>query len=56
MALVEDPFAIAKDAVDAPMNEHAELHVLKFAASLQVLWRRLILALGGSGRCENAGG
>ena len=43
MALVEDPLAVAEHAVDAPVDEHAELHVLKFAAGLQVFGGRLVV-------------
>jgi len=39
---VKDPFAIAEDAVNAPVDEHAEFHVLKFAAGLKVFGGRLI--------------
>jgi hypothetical protein len=45
MALVQDPFAVAEDTVDAPVNEHAKLHVLIIAACLKVLRRRLIVGL-----------
>ena len=45
LAIVEDPFAIAQHAVYAPVDEHAEFHVLKFAAGLQVLGGRLIARL-----------
>src|SRR5579862_563215 len=45
MTLMKDPLAIAEDAVNAPMNEEAELHILKFAAGLQVLRGRLVVAL-----------
>ena len=45
LAIVEDPFAIAEHAVHAPVNEHAEFHVLKFAAGLKVFRRRLVVGL-----------
>jgi hypothetical protein len=45
MALVKDPFAIAEDAVNTPVNEHAKLHVLIIAACLQILGRGLIAGL-----------
>src|SRR5215472_8831209 len=45
MALVEDPFAVAKDAVDAPVNEHAEFHILKFAAGLEIFRGGLVVGL-----------
>ena len=34
-----DPLPVAEDAVDAPMNEHAELRVLEPCARLQALRR-----------------
>lgn len=46
LAIVEDPFAVTQHAVDAPVNEHAEFHVLKFAAGLEVFGGRLIGILG----------
>ncbi len=49
MAFVEDPFAVAENAVDAPVDEHAEFHVLKFAAGLQVFGSGLVVGLGGGG-------
>src|ERR1700722_19225219 len=42
MALVEDPFAVAQNAVHAPVNEHAKFHVLKFAAGLQIFGSGLV--------------
>ena len=51
LAVVEYPFAVAEDAIDAPVNEHAEFHVLKFAAGLQVFGRWLVAGLGRCVQC-----
>src|ERR1019366_5712713 len=56
LALVEDPFAVAQNAVDAPVNEQAELGVLEFAAGLQVFWGGLVVGLGGGVYHENTNG
>ena len=53
LTIMEDPFAVAEHAVDAPVDEHAEFHVLKFAAGLEVLGRGLVVGLGGRGGNEN---
>jgi len=45
LAVVEHPFAVAENAVHAPMDEHAESHVLEVAAGLKILRRRLISGL-----------
>ena len=55
MALVEDPFSVAEYAVDAPVNEHAELHVLKFTAGLQVFRGRMVV-LGEGLICRESAG
>jgi len=34
LAIMENPFAVAQNAVDAPVDEQAELHVLEFTAGL----------------------
>src|SRR5271167_3415674 len=54
MALVEDPLTVAEHAVDAPVDEEAEFHVLKFAAGLQVFGGGLVV-LRGDSRRENCG-
>ena len=46
LAVVEYPFPVAEHAVDAPVNEQAKLHVLEFAAGLQVFGRWLVVRLG----------
>ena len=43
MALVKDPFAVAEHTVDAPVDEQAEFHVLKFAAGLQIFGSGLVI-------------
>jgi hypothetical protein len=44
-AVMKDPFAVAKNAVHAPMDEHSELIVLELLASFQVFRRGLVPAL-----------
>ncbi len=55
MTFVEDPFAVAEHAVDAPVNEEAEFHVLKFAAGLQVFGSGLVILRDGGHTDEEAG-
>ena len=42
---MENPFAVAQNAIDAPVDEHAEFHVLKFVARLQVFGSGLVVGL-----------
>ena len=40
---MEDPLAVAEHAVDTPVDEQAEFHVLKFAAGLQIFGSGLVI-------------
>ena len=52
LAVVHNPFAVAEHAVNAPMNEQAELIVLEPPPRLQVLLRWLII-LRADRRCRD---
>src|SRR5215469_1095533 len=52
LAIVEYPLAVAENAVDAPMNEHSEFHVLKFATGLEVFGTGLVVRLAQRGESE----
>src|SRR5580704_15131045 len=42
MSLVKNPLPIPQHAINAPVNKHPKLRILKFHPSLQILRRRLI--------------
>jgi hypothetical protein len=55
LAVVENPFTVAEDAVDAPVDEQAELVVLEFLAGFEVFRGGLVGVLGGGGKSEESG-
>src|SRR5690348_9624060 len=45
LAIVEYPFAVAENAVHAPVDEHSELVVLELLTSFEIFRRGLVRAL-----------